>query len=892
MGIVRKFAAALGSMLALILFVAAAGYSALHVLEGKAEDIVADSMRMQRLALEVDSRLQLARQAERDFMLRIQETGVEDARTVYATEFAGRLGEAVRNVTWLQDMKRFDASGTEVSQSTLQLVELRESLESYSHNFSRLIDLVAHSRMSGEKFERVVGELDGDYLRLTSLVRQLAISATDAARSAHEGITRASGVVKVLLVLSVFFALLLAASIIFVLKRTVAESAVRLSDAAGELSLGNLEARADIKSEDEFGQLAKSINSMAERITTLVGDLEGQASVASDRLLEAIDAVTEGFLLFDSREQLILANRNIREMAGENAEWFMPGLTFESIARNNAASGLFANAVGREDDWVKERVLHFRSPKAHREELLSDGRWLLFQVHHFGNGEVVIISSDITDDKKRAMDMKSMNSDLEELVRDRTRVLVQKASELKQANQRLRELDELKSSFLSSVSHELRTPLTSLLGFSKIIKRDFNKNFISLADSAKRERLGKRIQDNLDIIGSEGERLTRLINDVLDLSRIESGQEEWVIREVDMAAAVNRAVNAASGLFAAKPGVELTVRRFDMVPTVLGDADRIHQVLFNLLGNAAKFTDSGEVGVDLYLDVDDKVHICVEDSGPGIKECFLGHIFDKFHQAYQGDTLTQKPGGTGLGLAICREIVEHYGGRIWAESTLGKGTSIHVLLPVANAGDIPQILVVDDDVTAREYLTLALRREGYGVRAACDGEQALQMMSQQRPSLITMDLNMPGMGGREAIRILREDDAYADIPVLVISVAADCRTAGGDATLLKPVHGKSFAQAVHMLLGGEAQSCSVLALGDAPISTSASAAFSLDDSVTRCSEPEMWEQLEQGFKGTVVVPEFLVDSIDMARISRSANVQVLLLPDDSSEAVETVPPIS
>ncbi len=109
-------------------------------------------------------------------------------------------------------------------------------------------------------------------------------------------------------------------------------------------------------------------------------------------------------------------------------------------------------------------------------------------------------------------------------------------------------------------------------------------------------------------------------------------------------------------LFAAKPGVELTVRRFDMVPTVLGDADRIHQVLFNLLGNAAKFTDAGEVGVDLYLDVDDKVHICVEDSGPGIKECFLGHIFDKFHQAYQGDTLTQKPGGTGLGLAICREL--------------------------------------------------------------------------------------------------------------------------------------------------------------------------------------------------------------------------------------------
>ena len=143
--------------------------------------------------------------------------------------------------------------------------------------------------------------------------------------------------------------------------------------------------------------------------------------------------------------------------------------------------------------------------------------------------------------------MASINSDLEDLIRQRTRVLVEKAMELKQANRRLMELDELKSAFLSSVSHELRTPLTSLLGFSKIIKRDFLRCFMPLAEEEAQRRLGERIQSNLDIIGNEGERLTRLINDVLDLSRIESGKESWRFTEVDLAGAINAAVDASSG---------------------------------------------------------------------------------------------------------------------------------------------------------------------------------------------------------------------------------------------------------------------------------------------------------------------------------------------------------
>ena len=278
--------------------------------------------------------------------------------------------------------------------------------------------------------------------------------------------------------------------------------------------------------------------------------------------------------------------------------------------------------------------------------------------------------------KRKDMDLVSMNSDLEDLVRERTKVLVEKAMELKSANARLKELDELKSAFLSSVSHELRTPLTSLLGFSKIIKRDFSRTFMLLAQEDKSMRLGTRIQSNLDIIGSEGERLTRLINDVLDLSRIESGQEDWRFTEVDMAGAIHRAMASASGLFAPKPEVKLTIRRFDMVPLVHADPDRLHQVLINLLSNAAKFTDYGEVAIDLYLDDRDMVRLTVEDTGRGIESRSIEQIFDKFHQAQKGDTLTEKPAGTGLGLAISRQIVEYYGGRIWAESKLRRGTQI------------------------------------------------------------------------------------------------------------------------------------------------------------------------------------------------------------------------
>jgi signal transduction histidine kinase/CheY-like chemotaxis protein/HAMP domain-containing protein len=877
-------------MLALILMVAVAGYVALSVLEKQAGSIVVDSMRMQRLALEMDSRLQLARQTERDFSQRIKDLGLEGARGIYVAEFEQRLGEVARNASWLMEMGHHFQERGDARRSMARLTELNDSIHSYGALFETMVELAGTLGVGSQGFKRTLGEMEGEYLKLTSLVHQMAMAAADGARSAHEEISRSSALAKYVLIFSVVLAMLLAASIISVLNRTVARSVVRLSDAANELSLGNLDARAITESNDEFGRLADSINAMARRITALINDLEGRAAIASDRLVEALDSISEGFLLYDHQGLLVIANRQARDMAGDNAAFFRPGMTAEQVARLAAESGRFVDALGREAAWTQERLERHRTLGLPLEEPLSDGRWVLFKTYRTGRGETVVVITDITERKRKTQVLTSMNSDLEELVRERTKVLVEKALELKRVNRRLRELDELKSAFLSSVSHELRTPLTSLLGFAKIIRRDFSRIFMPLASGEHAVRLGERIQSNLDIIGSEGERLTRLINDVLDLSRIESGREDWRFTEVDLAGCINRAVSAASGLLSPKPEVRLSIRRMDPVPLVHTDPDRMHQVLMNLLSNAVKFTDMGEVCVDLFCDEQGMVRIRVEDTGRGIRTRYLEQIFDKFHQVQMGDTLTEKPSGTGLGLAICRQIVEHYDGRIWAESKLGRGTVMNVALPVADPADRPLVLVVDDDAAVRDYLSMLLKKEGYGVHAACDGEQALALVTRRRPSLITMDLLMPGMDGRTAIRNLRRDSNLAAIPILVVSVVEACQTVGGDAMLLKPVNGDAFIGAVHALIGDRESSRPVVALGDASVPAGCRLESLCGESVTRCSEAELWTLLDGGFEGTVVVPETMTSSLDLSRLCGMPTVQVLLLP--GPPPAESGPPLA
>jgi Na+/proline symporter/nitrogen-specific signal transduction histidine kinase len=250
----------------------------------------------------------------------------------------------------------------------------------------------------------------------------------------------------------------------------------------------------------------------------------------------------------------------------------------------------------------------------------------------------------------------------------KSRELEKASAELREANERLKELDRMKDDFLSTVTHELRTPLTSIRTFTDLLSRD------AALDLAQRRKF-------LSIISKEAERLTRLINQLLDVAKIESGRAEWHETRVDMREVISDTVAAMEQLFHEK-GIRVELEIPERVSPVLADLDRIVQVMLNLLGNAVKFCDPGNgwIGVRV-TEYDGVVRVDVRDNGPGIRPQDRDVIFEKFRQG--GDTLIDKPSGTGLGLSISRHIIEHHRGRIWVESSADEGACFSFTLPLA-----------------------------------------------------------------------------------------------------------------------------------------------------------------------------------------------------------------
>jgi signal transduction histidine kinase/ligand-binding sensor domain-containing protein len=240
---------------------------------------------------------------------------------------------------------------------------------------------------------------------------------------------------------------------------------------------------------------------------------------------------------------------------------------------------------------------------------------------------------------------------------------------------------EAKSIFLSNVSHELRTPLTSVLGFAKIIKKRLEERVFPLVptNDGKAQHAITQVSENLDVVMIEAERLTALINNVLDLAKIEAGKVEWNMTTVAVPEIIGRASAATASLFEPN-GLHFTKQITPDLPQIIGDQDKLIQVVINLISNAVKFTEKGSVTCRAERK-NSEIVISVSDTGIGISAEDQPKVFEKFTQV--GDTLTDKPKGTGLGLTICKEIVEHHGGRIWVESELGKGSTFSFALPVA-----------------------------------------------------------------------------------------------------------------------------------------------------------------------------------------------------------------
>jgi signal transduction histidine kinase len=255
--------------------------------------------------------------------------------------------------------------------------------------------------------------------------------------------------------------------------------------------------------------------------------------------------------------------------------------------------------------------------------------------------------------------------------------LTRATTELRTANERLRELDRMKDDFISTVTHELRTPLTSIRAFSEMLHED--------PEIGEKDRMRF-----LGIIVGEAERLSRLINQILDLAKLESGRADWTSVEVDLAQVIREAGEALSQLYKDR-GVDLTLEISESLPGVQADRDRLMQVMINLLSNAVKFVPAGTGKVTVGAGkTATEVRVVVADNGPGIQPADREVIFEKFRQGGQ-DVLTDKPQGTGLGLPISRQIVEYFGGRLWLESPPAGGATFVFTLPLPtsdNAGKI------------------------------------------------------------------------------------------------------------------------------------------------------------------------------------------------------------
>lgn len=345
-----------------------------------------------------------------------------------------------------------------------------------------------------------------------------------------------------------------------------------------------------------------------------------------------------------------------------------------------------------------------------------------------------------------------------------------------------KEVDEMKTNFVSTVSHELRTPLTSIKGAINLLLDG------QISDQETKHEFLKIAEQNAD-------RLINLITNLLDLSRMESGRVRMKFAKLDMNAVAGAVVKSMEAL-ARQQGVELEVLLSDDPAWIFGDKDKLEQTVTNLVGNAVKFSEPGcKVRLSTIVH-DEDVRLAVEDAGVGIPKDKLERVFERFYQVDM--SATRRTGGTGLGLAICKAIVKEHGGRIWAESpaTLdGRGARFVLTLPHMGVqppdADGPSkpalvqpdffrgeksentILLVDDDASILEIHKQLFEQEGYRVLTATTGSEAIRVAREAMPGFIFLDVLLPDLDGFDVASILRSDEATKDIPIVFTTVLGE-----------------------------------------------------------------------------------------------------------------------
>ena len=603
----------------------------------------------------------------------------------------------------------------------------------------------------------------------------------------------------------------------FVLAMVISRPIREMTRVSDKIEEGDLTARNRIETADELGSLSRSFNRMADSMVSQMAIQKGLGDI-SETMVAAGDMETFMSNLLKNLADITGSHLGVAYLRKE--ERFEPVFSLganpellgpfdPSILEGELGRVLFTKKISHIKDIPEDTVFRFRtsSGTALPKEIITApllmngevrGIISLAGLYPYSQEVLEILNRALTgihigfsnavtagEMRRLAEELNEKNQELTaqaEELQSQTEELQQTSDELQEQNTELEiqrrqveEANRLKSEFLSNMSHELRTPLNSVMALSRVL--------ISQAS----QKLSEEEANYLKVIERNGKNLLVLINDILDLAKIEAGRMDISLKPFSIKSAVETIIERVEPL-AEEKGLKMNLQMHSDLPQIESDEIRVHQILQNIIGNAVKFTHEGDVTVTAVSDAEN-IHIEIADTGIGIAEKDLPHIFEEFRQVDGSSARTYE--GTGLGLTIAYRAARMLGGELRVESVFGKGSIFTLTLPIKWPEIMPgpgpvapmppvkivqarkAVLVADDDPGVAAMIADYLIREGYGALTATSGKQALELALKHRPFAITLDVIMPDMDGWEVLQRLKENPDTKDIPVIIISVADD-----------------------------------------------------------------------------------------------------------------------
>jgi adenylate cyclase len=612
---------------------------------------------------------------------------------------------------------------------------------------------------------------------LTALVDELRAELASEREQIVEGVRSATRetIIADLVILAIGVLLT------FAILRSIAIPLRALVGAIDGLSAGDLSVPIPPTGPNEIGAMARALALFRDSLRAR-DRFAAEAEAQRKTIAAAIATISEGFVLYDSDDRIVLFNEQFRALYPGLSDVIKQGTRFDDVLNAVISRKLVDLGSTSAEQWIAERMAQHRKPDAFVEYQYW-GRHVRISERAIQGGGSVAVYTDITE-------------------------LRQQNIELEQAREASEVANRAKSQFLANMSHELRTPLNAIIGYSEILQED-------AAETGQQQFV-----PDLKKIEGAGRHLLGLINDILDLSKVEAGKMDVFIEEIDVPSLLSE-VNAIIAPLAAKNGNELVIHSSEATGSIRSDRTKLKQCLLNVLSNASKFTHDGKLALNVERFERFMIRMTISDTGIGMNEEQLGRLFQAFSQA--DASTTKKFGGTGLGLAITRHFCRMLGGDITATSVPGKGSIFTILVRDQAAGpqaaepsdgdevattlpakdSSPTVLVVDDDPASRDLLSTSLKREGYHTIQASGGEEALQLAHRLRPDAITLDVLMPKTDGWAVLASLKGDPELCNVPVIMVTIAPDRAiglSLGAAEVMTKPVNRSELTALLRRLL--------------------------------------------------------------------------------------------